>query len=210
MQRALSLLLLAACGSPPPVTNAGGPRGLRATEHMDEARRQDELAREKGSFPDTRSAGPTDPPVGVWVRSWDTTDHSRLAQIHRSEANAMNAEYEEACAGLSGEDIRVSPLQRFGVGGWNTTTGAIVYLSPDAGPPERLLALLRCHRAWMMLGPSDMSDCPLDLPGLAVDARGDANGVTVSMIVRDAKLVGELQRRAAKDLEAAAGRRAAR
>ena len=55
-----------------------------------------------------------------------------------------------------------------------------------------------------------MTDCPLDLPGLVVDARGDASGVTVSMVVRDPKLVGELQRRTAKDLEGAAARRAGR
>lgn len=212
MLRALSLVsITAACASPPPVVNAGGPRGLHADEHVSEARRQDELARERSSYPDTRSAGPTDPPVGVWVRSWDTTDHERLANIHRSEAQAMNAEFSDACAGLSGDEIRVSPLQRFGTGGWNTTTGAIVYLSTDAGTPEHLLQMLRCHRAWMMLEANEsMTDCPLDLPGLVVDARGDASGVTVSMVVRDPKLVGELQRRTAKDLEGAASRRAGR
>jgi len=140
---------------------------------MAEARRHDEASRERSSWPDTRSAGPTDPPVGVWYRSWDTVEHERLAEIHRSRAGAIDAEFAEACAGLSGNEITMSPLQRYGVGGWNTTTGAIVYLSPEAGNPDRLLAQLRCHRAWMMLGPSNMQDCPLDLPGLAVDARGD-------------------------------------
>jgi hypothetical protein len=38
----------------------------------------------------------------------------------------------------------------------------------------------------------------------ALDARGDTNGITVSIVVRDPKLVTELQRRAAHDLEAAA------
>lgn len=207
MHKLLALVVLAACGSPPPVISAGGPRGMRATEHLDEARRHDELEKQQTTWPDTRGAGPTDPPVGVWYRSWDTQDHGRLARIHRGEASAINAEFEEACAGLSEAEIRQSPLTRFGMGGWNTTTGAIVYLSSEAGPPDRLLAQLRCHRAWMMLGPTDMQDCPLDLPGLAVDVRGDAEGVTVSMIVRDPKLVGELQRRTAKDLEAAASRR---
>lgn len=207
MQRALIVVLVAACGSPPPVISAGGPRGLRATDHMAEARRHDEAARERSSWPDTRSAGPTDPPVGVWYRSWDTAEHERLAEIHRSRAGAIDAEFAEACAGLSGNEITMSPLERYGVGGWNTTTGAIVYLSPEAGSPDRLLAQLRCHRAWMMLGPSNMEDCPLDLPGLAVDARGDENGVTVSLIVRDPKLIPELQRRTAKDLEVAASLR---
>lgn len=207
MERILPIILLAACASGPPVS-AGGPRGLRATDHLDEAQRHDEIAKERSTWPDTRSAGPTDSPVGVWYRSWDTRDHERLAEIHRSQASAQNAEFAEACEGLTGEEITRSPLARFGVGGWNTATGAIVYLSPDAGNPDRLLAQMRCHRAWMMLGRSDMEDCPLDLPGLAIDARGDADGVTVSMVVRDPKLVAELQRRAAKDLEMAASRRA--
>jgi hypothetical protein len=128
-----------------------------------------------------------------------------MASIHRSRAAAIDAEFAEACAGLGGDDITVSPLKRFGVGGWNTTTGAIVYLTPRS--PDKLLAQMRCHRAWMMLGPADMEDCPLDLPGLAIDARGDDNGVTVSLTVRDPKLVAELQRRTAKDLEAAAALR---
>ncbi len=157
-------------------------------------------------WPDTRAGSPADPPIGVWYRSWDTRDHERLADIHRGEASAQNAEFAEACDGLSGTEITMSPLQRFGIGGWNTTTGAIVYLSPSAGAADKLLAQMRCHRAWMMLQPTDMADCPLDLPGLAIDVRGDANGVTVAMVVRDPKLVGELQRRTAKDLETAASR----
>jgi hypothetical protein len=181
---------------------------MRANEHLDEARRQEELAKQQETFPDTRSAGPTDPPVGVWYRAWDTADHERLARIHRGESSAINAEFAEACEGLSEQEIRQSPLARFGVGGWNTATGAIIYLSPDSGSPDRLLAQMRCHRAWMMLSPTDMEDCPLDLPGLAIDVRGDGDVVTVSMVVRDAKLVGELQRRAAKDLEVAASRHA--
>jgi hypothetical protein len=207
MLRAMTVVLLAACGAPPPVINAGGPRGLRGTDHLSEARRQDEVAKERASWPDTRSAGPTDPPVGVWVRSWDSVEHERLAQIHRSRAAAIDAEFADACAGLSGEEIRMSPLRRFGIGGWNTTTGAIVYLSPTGGTPDQLLAQMRCHRAWMMLGPSDMEDCPLDLPGLAIDARGDNNGVTVSLVARDPSVIAELQRRTSKELEAASSLR---
>lgn len=208
MQRALAIILLSACGATPPPVHEGGPRGLRATDHMSEARRHEEADRQRMSWPDTRSPGPTEPHLRVWFRSYDSGEHDRLADIHRSEAGAMNAEFSEACAGLSGDEITVSPLKRFGVGGWNTTTGVILYLTPQTHAPDKLLAQMRCHRAWMMLGPSDMEDCPLDLPGLAIDARGDENGVTVSLVVRDPKLVTELQRRAAKDLEAAASLRA--
>jgi hypothetical protein len=170
---------------------------------MDEARRQEQIERERARYPDTRSAGPTDAPVGVWYRAWDTTEHGRIAAIHRSRAQEMYAEFDELCAGLSAEEIQVSPLQRYGVGGWNTATGSIVYLSPKAGSPDRMLLQMKCHRAWMMLGRSDMEDCPLDLPGLILDARGDASGVTVALSVKDTKLVPELQRRTQKELEMA-------
>ncbi len=139
-----------------------------------------------------------------WYRSWDTTaDHERLAAIHRGKAAALQAEYEEACGNRPSSEVSVSPLARYGVGGWPTANGAIVYLSPNAGTPDELLAALRCHRAFMMLAPADMDDCPLDLPGLVIDARGDATGVTVSLSVKDGKLVPELQRRTAHDLEVA-------
>jgi len=79
-----------------------------------------------------------------------------------------------------------------------------VYLAPDAGPPDLLLAKMKCHRAAMMLAPGGMDDCPLDLPDITLDARGDTDGITVAIGVRDPRLVPELQRRAAHDLEAAA------
>ncbi|CAN5893628.1 hypothetical protein BH11MYX3_BH11MYX3_12000 [soil metagenome] len=80
--------------------------------------------------------------------------------------------------------------------------GVILYLAPTAGDPDRLLADMKCHRAWMRLAPVGMEDCPLDLPGIALDARGDRDGVTVSIVVRNPTLVSELQRRAAHELEA--------
>ena len=55
----------------------------------------------------------------------------------------------------------------------------------------------------MMLGPSDMDDCPLDLPGLRVYACGSATEIELELIVDDPKLIPELQRRAAHDLEVA-------
>jgi hypothetical protein len=43
-----------------------------------------------------------------------------------------------------------------------------------------------------------------DLHDIAVDARGDKEGIIVSIVTRDASLVQELQRRAAHDLESGA------
>ena len=205
-QFAVIASVLIGCATAPRPEPKGGPRGLRASEHLDAARAHDALARERETWPDTRPAAPGDlRPVALpWYRSWDTAgEHDRLAEIHRAKAAEIHARFDEACRDLPASDAQVSPLAAYGIGGWNTTTGVIVYLSPDAGPPDRLLARMRCHRAAMLLAPAGMEDCPLDLPEIALDARGDEGGITVSIVVRDPELVPELQRRAAHDLEVA-------
>ncbi len=206
--RRLALALLAGCATTQPVPPTGGPRGMRATDHLDAARQNEQRAKDDARWPDTFAAGTASGHNIAWFRSWDSAaEQERMAEIHRTKAAQLQAAFDEACGPRSASDVSVSPLQRYGLGGWNTTTGVIVYMSPTT-KPDALLAELRCHRAWMMLAPAGMDDCPLDLPGLAFDARGDAEGVTLSIIVRDAALVGELHRRTAHDLEAAATHRA--
>jgi len=41
----------------------------------------------------------------------------------------------------------------------------------------------------------------LHLPGIVLDTRNDANGITVSIVIRDLALIPELQRRVAHELE---------
>lgn len=206
--RFLPALLLAACATtattaPPP---RGGPRGLHASEHRDLARAHDDAAREQASWPQPTGmtpGDPTTPQIYPWYRTWNTTaEHERLARIHRSEAAALEAAFAEACGTRDLKKLVGSPLTRHRIGGWNTSNGVVVYLSPLAGTPETLLADLRCHRAWMMLAPvGSMDDCPLDLPGLHVDARGDETVITLVITAPDQKLVFELQRRMAKQVE---------
>jgi hypothetical protein len=211
MRTFLLATLLIGCATAPRPEPKGGPRGLRANEHLDAARQHGALARERETWPDTRPAAPGDlrPTTIPWYRSWDTSgEHERMAETHRARAAGIHAAYDEACRDLAPGDIQVSPLEVYGVGGWNTTTGVILYLAPEAGSADSLLARMKCHRAAMMLGASGMEDCPLDLPNIAVDARGEEGGITVSIVIRDPNLVPELQRRAAHDLEAAAQLRA--
>jgi hypothetical protein len=206
--RILPLLLLAACATPTRPAAKGGPRGLHADEHLDVAAQHAELARQGERWPDTRAMGGSG--AGVpWVRSWNpTADHARLASIHRGKAAELQAAFDEACGTRPAEEVAVSPLQRHGIGGWNTSTGVIVYLSTAAGPADRLMSELQCHRAWMMLSSNTgMDNCPLDLPGLTVDAHGDAEGITVAISVSDARFVEELHRRAAHELEESKRRR---
>lgn len=206
MSRTFAILLLSGCAAST-AAEKGGPRGLRADQHLAIGSRESARADDLTHWPDTRSAIDTGDPashIGVWLGSWDTTeDHRRLARYHRSAAAELEAEYEQACGETGIEAASMSPVQRFGIGGSPIANGTLVLLVADAGPPDKLLAAMRCHRAWMMLGKSNMDDCPLDLPGLHVDARGDANGIELSMTVADPALVDELRRRAAHDLEAA-------
>jgi hypothetical protein len=203
--RALLLLLITACATTPP-TERGGPRGLRSDQHLDAATRHDDLAAQRSTWPRRSDAAPGSIETGlpvVWYRTWDTAaEHERLAREHRSQAVALQAGFDAACAGTPIEHIRVSPLLRFRTDGWNTANGVVVYLSPLAGTADELLAALRCHRAYMMVVTDPMmDDCPLDLPGLQINARGDATGITLVLGVNDPALVPELQRRVAKQAE---------
>ncbi|MEP6860351.1 MAG: hypothetical protein ABJE66_07015 [Deltaproteobacteria bacterium] len=209
MTRSLALVLLASCGGAPPVAaEKPGPRGLRADQHAAMASREDERASQLDTWPEQRP-GPIEGPdthlvTVAWTGRWDTSEeHRRLAAVHRSAAAELDAEYQEACGSTSAELVMVSPLQRYGLGGGPTERGANVILTAEAGPPARLLGELRCHRAWMMLGPSDMNACPLDLPGLHVYAHGDATSIELELVVDDPKLIPELQRRTVHDLELA-------
>ena len=200
--RTLAVVLLTACATTTTAPDEPGSRGLRASGHLDAAREQDELSRQQMMYPDVRADGTGSPSLAPWTRTWDSvTDHDRLAQIHRGAAAELHAEYDEACGSIAADRIPVSPIQRYGIGGSPTEDGAIIYLSPDAGPADRLLRDMRCHRAWMMLAPSGMDSCPLDLAGIHVTVTGDAENIAVTITVRDRNLVEELQRRAASELE---------
>lgn len=179
-----ALLFAAACATTSTTTQPkGGPRGLHASEHLDAAHDHEEAAKQGEKWPDAH--GDRAAYAIPWTRSWDAADEeARLAAIHRSKAAELHAAYDEACGSRPIEQVSVSPLHRFAVGGWN----------------------MKCHRAWMMLAPAGMENCPLDLPGIQVDARGDTEGITVSIAIKDAKLVGELQRRAAHEMEFASQR----
>jgi hypothetical protein len=208
MQRTLALVLVAACAGPT-ANEKPGPRGLRADQHLSTASREAERADQLTRWPDTRPGADgtnitQQAEAGAWYGTWDTAEeHRRKAEYHRSAAAGLEAEYEEACGETPLAEVSISPLVRYGVGGSPIPNGTMVLLTPEAGPPERLLAAMRCHRAWMMLGRTDMGDCPLDLPGIHVQARGDAAGIELDITITDPLLVPELRRRAAHDLEAA-------
>lgn len=195
------LISVAACaGAQSERPQPPGSRGPRASDHLAKAREHEESARQRILYPDTRpdATGRVDQLLVGHVR-WDSAaDHDRAAAHHRSEAGALYAEYEQACGDHA---VVVSPIVRYAIGGTATSTGVVLYLTPEAGSAERLIAELRCHRAWMMLAPANMDTCPLDIAGLSLDAYGENEGFTLTLSVRDPALVPELQRRVARDLE---------
>ena len=209
MARPLALVLLAACASAPPqaARREPGSRGPHASEHLAAARDEDELARVRAMWPVTHHSdgtGRTDQLlVGVpWRRHWDSpAEHEQAAAAHRSVAARLQADFEHACGSRTGAEIATSPIARYGIGGAPNDHGVVVFLASSAGPPDRLLADIACHRAWMMLAPSGMDECPFDLDGIHVDATGDELGITLQITIDDPALVPELRRRAAKDLE---------
>jgi hypothetical protein len=208
MRCSLMLCLVAACAGPT-VNEKPGPRGLRADQHLSIVSREDDRADELTRWPDMRPGADGSNvnqqlAAGTWSGTWDTTaEHRRLAQVHRSAAAQLEAEYEQACGEMPIDVVSMSPLLRYAVGGSPVADGVLLLLSPEPGPPARLLAAVRCHRAWMMLDRTGMDDCPLDLPGIRVSVRGDENGIELTITVSDPSLVPELRRRVARDLEAA-------
>lgn len=204
----LLLFLSVACATPSsPPTRPSTSRGLRAADHLGAAREHDARAAELARWPERQRdpAGFEDPASGLWYRAFDTVRNEELlAAAHRTEAARLQAEYDEACAGIPSGEIAISPLQRHGLGGFPTQDGVIVVLAKEAGPGPRLLAAIRCHRAWMMLADAGMDDCPLDLRGIKIQTYGDETGISVEITVNNRALVRELQRRAAIDLERAA------
>lgn len=202
------ILALTACAPSAQPPARPGSRGLRADEHLDEAHRHARRAEELSRWPETRPDGSGSfdhPGSGLWYRRWDLAqEEARMAATHRGAAAGLHAVYEEACGQTPLGEVARSPLQRYGVGGTNTGDGVVVFLRPDAGTPDALLKAIRCHRAWMMLGERGMEECPLDLAGIHVIAHGDPSGISIEITVSDSRLVPELQRRTAKDLEQAA------
>ncbi|MBA2542250.1 MAG: hypothetical protein H0V17_21595 [Deltaproteobacteria bacterium] len=202
--RTVALVLVAACGANSPEPDEG-PRAVRTKEHLEAARKHDEVARERTSWPTTSAVTPGDATSGTtipWNRTWDPDDeHGRLARIHRSEAAALEVGYIEACGSRDIKKLVGSPLTRHRVGGWNTAGGVVVLLSTHAGSAATLLSDLRCHRAWLLVGTGVEQGSPLALPGLLVEAKGDQDGITLTLSIKDKKLVPELQRRVLRQLE---------
>jgi hypothetical protein len=147
---------------------------------------------------------PHDPPALLpWFRSWDgDAERARIGKF--ADVHELEAEYVDACGPGLPYRIAGSPLLRHRTTSWNTTTGVVIYLSPQAGSAERLVDDLRCHLVGMMMAPFGVDDCPFDLPGIHIDARGDATDITLLVTVKNPALIAELQNRLRAQIESSA------
>jgi hypothetical protein len=84
-----------------------------------------------------------------------------------------------------------------------TEAGVVLFVAPSAGTPAQLEKLVQCHRAFLRIHGGADDEGPLALPGLHVLVRGDPSGLALELTIDDPTLVGELQRRAANQLELA-------
>jgi hypothetical protein len=129
-----------------------------------------------------------------WHRSWEAdAERARLAKI--ADVRELEAEYVAACGRGVPYQVTGSPLLRHRMTSHETPDGVVIELSPNAGSAERLLDDLRCHLVGIVMAPFGVDDSPFDVPGLRIDARGDASGVTVAVTTNDRDQVAELQRR---------------
>lgn len=190
------------------------PRDMTAAEHLTEAAVHGTKAAQSGG-PYASSPyywnHPYTPGQGwyPWYY-WDPiAEHQRLAATHTSAAEAVKLEHQAACATIPELTQSLSPFDVHAVG--RTPDGVILHLAPEAGPPDVLLVLLRCHRAWLRL--ARRAGDPDDL--IAVDGAkvvvhaGGRTTIEVMFSTKDPAALAELERRAHVAVQRAKQRREA-
>lgn len=185
----LTLAVAAGCAGPR-ATGAGvGPDEMTADAHRDAARRQDEIAR-KGPYLRRRGWAP-------WTYSWDPgTEHLAERDAHLASAETLETRYREACADLPVAAESSSPLTRHGRSAAPIDGGVALVLDPDAGPPEDVLAAIRCHRAWLALEDRPASDDVVALDGLRYSVEIRDEIIELRITATNAGELDELRRRA--------------
>ncbi len=192
--------------------NGTHPEDMTATEHLEQAR-EASLRASTGSRPGPYYASPYSAPRYwshwyPWYYYWDPSlEYAALADAHRAAAEELQIRFDSACALVPRGAEASSPLADYATGSAPLDTGVVIHLAPEAGPPDVVLAGLRCHRAWLVLEPRDGTDDePLLLDGVVLVAHASDAGTEVMITVADEQAVLELQRRAAALLERARGR----
>lgn len=195
------LATTAACAGP----RAAGthPEDMTATEHLAQARQESLRAAATGSRGYGYAPGPYTTPryFGYWYPwyyQWDpAAEHEALADAHRAAAEELQVRFDSACALVPRGLEATSPLAAYATRKHPLANGVVFQLAPEAGPPDAVLAGIRCHRAWLMLEPrAGIGDEPLLLDGVVFVTHAGATGTEVMLTVSDKTLLPELVRRA--------------
>lgn len=179
------------------------PEDMTATEHLAQARQESLRAAASGS----RGYGYAHGPYGTprywsnwypWYYQWDpAAEHEALADAHRAAAEELQVRFDSACALVPRGLEATSPLAAYATRTHALANGVVFQLAPEAGPPDVVLAGIRCHRAWLVLEPrAGAGDEPLLLDGVVFVAHASSAGSEVMLTVTDKTLLPELERRA--------------
>jgi hypothetical protein len=134
-----------------------------------------------------------------WFYYWDPRlEHRRLLDANVPAEEALKLEHRAACEGIPERMQELSPFESYAFGSARLSSGILLHLSSEAGPPEVLLVRLRCHEAWLRVVPRpDVSNDLMAVAGatLVVHA-GGRETIEVMMSIADPLAVDELDRRA--------------
>jgi hypothetical protein len=128
-----------------------------------------------------------------WYYLWSTAPDDGLLGTNRASAVDV---YAVACATVPLAAHGVTPFASDVLGYDEVNDGAIVHFALAAGPPEALLAHLRCHRAWLVAAQSPApSESALALHGLDVTVHASPDTIEVLISARDPVVVTVLKER---------------
>jgi hypothetical protein len=186
----MALAVTSACAGPRATGAGTRPDDMTADEHRVSARRHDEIGRQ-GPYLRGRAWAP-------WTYSWDpATEHLAERDAHLAAAETLETRYRKACADVPVGAESGSPLSGRAISASPIDGGVLLLLDPAAGPPDQVLAEIRCHRAWLVLE---------DRPGLADDvvaldhvrysAQVRDEAIELRVTARSKDQVEELRRRA--------------
>ena len=165
---------------------------MSADEHFARAREHSESAA-------AMSRGYRGGPAGTrtasypWYYYWDpAAEHEELARAHAKAGVDLDLDYQAACADEPrGHDVGL-PLDD-ATGSDRAEKGIVFHLPFEAGPPDHLLARLRCRRAWAMA--FGAADDPTSVDGIVWVAHTGTAGFELVATAPDPLRETELVRR---------------
>lgn len=187
---AMVLAVTAACAGPRATGAGTRPDDMTADEHRASARRHDEIGRQ-GPYLRGRAWAP-------WTYSWDpATEHLAERDAHVVAAETIETRYRQACADVPVDVESRSPLSGRAVSASPIDDGVLLVLDPAAGPPDQVLAEIRCHRAWLVLEDrSELSGDVVALDHVRYSAQVRDETIELRITTASSDEVEELRRRA--------------